>query len=38
LKKGKMHPLEILGDAPIEGHADLVRMLDAAAAATQEKG
>jgi succinate dehydrogenase / fumarate reductase iron-sulfur subunit len=38
LKKGKMHPLEILGDAPIEGHADLARMLDAAAAATQEKG
>jgi succinate dehydrogenase / fumarate reductase iron-sulfur subunit len=37
-KKGKMHPLEILGDEPVQGHADLARMLDAAEAATKAKG
>ena len=37
-KNGKMHPLEILGDEPIQGHADLARMLDAAEAATKERG
>jgi succinate dehydrogenase / fumarate reductase iron-sulfur subunit len=36
-KKGKMNPLEVLGDDPIQGHADLARMLDAAKAATQGK-
>ena len=36
-RKGKMNPLEILGDSPIEGQADLTRMLDAAQAATKAK-
>ena len=37
MKKGKMQPLELLGGDAIEGHADLVRILDAAKAATQGK-
>ena len=37
MRKGKVNPLEVLGDKPIEGHADLVRMLDAAKAATKAK-
>ena len=35
--KGKMQPLELLNSHAIEGHVDLVRILDAARAATQGK-
>jgi succinate dehydrogenase / fumarate reductase iron-sulfur subunit len=37
LKKGKINPLEVLDNTPIDGHADLVRMLDAAKAATKDQ-
>jgi len=34
-RSGKINPLELLGDDPIRGHADLVSMLNAAKAATK---
>jgi len=34
-RSGKINPLEVLGDEPIHGHADLVSMLNAAKAATK---
>jgi succinate dehydrogenase / fumarate reductase iron-sulfur subunit len=37
LRKGKVNPLEMLGDDPIEGQADLARMLDAAQAAAKKE-
>jgi succinate dehydrogenase / fumarate reductase iron-sulfur subunit len=33
--KGKINPLEVLGDEPVPGHADLTNMLNAAKAATK---
>ncbi|KEA46519.1 (2Fe-2S)-binding protein [Campylobacter mucosalis] len=36
MKAGKMNPLHILGDEKIEGHDDLVKMIEAARAASKE--
>ncbi len=37
LQKGKLNPMEVLGEDKIKGHDDLARMLDAAKAAAKAK-
>lgn len=36
LRQGKMNPLEAFGESPVEGHAALVKMIEAAHAAAKE--
>ena len=36
MRQGKMNPLEAFGEDPVEGHAALVKMIEAAHAAAKE--